>query len=185
LVDDVFRITMGNTLIVITGFMGSGKSAVASALSRHFEREVIDLDETIAEVEGRSARQLIDEGGEGSFREIETRVLERLLANSTTGIIALGGGAWTIPRNRDLINQHGGISVWLDAPFDLCWKRIVASGDERPLARDEQEARELYERRLPHYKSAELQIVASEDKPIEEIVEEIVQALLRRPGEHD
>lgn len=168
---------MDNTLIVITGFMGSGKSAVASALSRHFEREVIDLDEAIAEVEGRSARQLIDEGGEGSFREIETRVLERLLANSTTGIIALGGGAWSIPRNRDLINQHGGISVWLDAPFDLCWKRIVASGYERPLARDEQEARELYERRLADYERAHLHIEARDDKSIDETVGEIIQAL--------
>jgi shikimate kinase len=176
---------MGNMLIVITGFMGSGKSAVASALSRHFEREVIDLDEAIAATEGRTAKQIIDETGEVSFREIETRVLEKLLANCTSAIIALGGGAWTIPRNRDLINQHGGISVWLDAPFDLCWKRIVASGYQRPLAPNEQEARQLYETRLPHYQSAELQIVASEDRPIEEIVEEIVRALSGRPSEHD
>jgi len=176
---------MSNRPIVITGFMGSGKSAVASALSRGLQCEAIDLDEAIAEAEGRSARQIIDETGEGSFREIETRALEKSLANLPTGIIALGGGAWTIPRNRDLINQHGGISVWLDAPFDLCWKRIVASGYQRPLARNEQEARKIYETRLPHYQSAELQIAASEDKPIEEIVEEIVRALSRRPSEHD
>ena len=55
---------MGNMLIVITGFMGSGKSAVASALSRHFECEVIDLDEAIAASEGRTAKQIIDESGE-------------------------------------------------------------------------------------------------------------------------
>lgn len=168
---------MSNRPIVITGFMGSGKSAVASALSRGLQCKAIDLDEAIAEAEGRSARQTIDETGEGSFREIETRTLEKSLANLPAGIIALGGGAWTIPRNRDLINQHGGISVWLDAPFDLCWKRILASGDERPLARNEQEARELYERRLAHYKRANLHIEARDDKSLAETVGEIIQAL--------
>jgi shikimate kinase len=170
---------MSDPLIIITGFMGSGKSAVAAALSRRLKCKTIDLDDAIAAIEGRSAKQIIDETGEVSFRQIETRTLEKSLANNPTGIIALGGGAWTIQRNRDLINQHGGISVWLAAPFELCWKRIMASGYERPLARNEQEALKLYETRLPQYQSAELQIEASEDKPIEEIVEEIVRALSR------
>lgn len=175
---------MSDPLIIITGFMGSGKSAVAVALSRRLKCKTIDLDDAIAATEGRSAKQIIEETGEVSFREIETRALEKSLANNPTGIIALGGGAWTIQRNRELISQHGGISVWLAAPFSLCWNRIVTSGHQRPLARNEQEARQLYETRLPHYQRAELQIVASEDKPIYEIVEEIVRALSRRLSEH-
>jgi shikimate kinase len=168
---------MSDPLIIITGFMGSGKSAVAAALSRRLKCKTIDLDDAIAATEGRSAKQIIDETGEVSFREIETRILEKSLANNPTGIIALGGGAWSIQRNRELINQHGGISVWLAAPFNLCWKRIVSSGYQRPLARNEQEARELYEQRLTHYKLADLHIEAGEEKSVAEIVEEIAQSL--------
>ncbi|MGI8897842.1 MAG: shikimate kinase, partial [Pyrinomonadaceae bacterium] len=118
---------MNNSLIVITGFMGAGKSTVARALARRLDTQMVDLDIEILKQEKRSARQIIEEDGEPSFREIETRVLREVLPTNVAGVIALGGGAWTLPRNRDLITSAGGISVWLDAPFNLCWQRIVAS----------------------------------------------------------
>jgi shikimate kinase len=168
---------MENAVIVITGFMGSGKSTVARALARRLDSQMIDLDGEILKKEYRSAKQIIEEQGEPSFREIETRVLRDVLQTNATGVIALGGGAWTLPRNRDLITSAGGISVWLDAPFNLCWQRIGASDEARPLAPNEQEARGLYTERRAAYASADLHVEATENKTADEMALEIAKAL--------
>ncbi|MFN2510723.1 MAG: shikimate kinase [Pyrinomonadaceae bacterium] len=181
---------MNNSLIVITGFMGSGKSTVARALALRLDSQMIDLDGEILKKEYRSAKQIIDDQGEPSFREIETRVLRAVLQKNTAGVIALGGGAWTMAGNRDLIASAGGISVWLDAPFNLCWQRIVASAlqgkDERPLARNEEEALSLYTERRAVYATADLHVEATESKTADDLALEIFQALSRTAkNKHD
>lgn len=172
---------MKDRQIIITGFMGSGKSAVAQALARILECVALDLDYEITQREQRSPKEIIDTDSEPAFREIETRtlreILEKILKTDSTYVIALGGGTWTLERNRDLIRKNRCLSVWLDAPFDLCWKRILASGDERPLARDESEARNLYDERRASYQRADSHVAASENKSAVELAEEITQAL--------
>jgi shikimate kinase len=164
--------------IIITGFMGSGKSTIARQLALVLDRELVDLDHTIAGQVGRTAQEIIEQDGEDSFREIETRTLRDVLAKSFPAVIALGGGAWTIERNRKLIQQHGGITVWLDASFDLCWERILRSGGGRPLARDEGAARALYAERRPLYALAQLCMEVPANKSTDNIAAEIAQALL-------
>jgi shikimate kinase len=172
---------MENALIVITGFMGSGKSTVARALALRLDSPMIDLDGEILKKEYRSAKQIFEEQGEPSFREIETQALRSVLQKNAAGVVALGGGAWILPRNRDLITSAGAISVWLDAPFNLCWQRIVASTlegkAERPLARNEQEALRLYTQRRSVYASADLHVKTTENKTADEVAMEIVKAL--------
>ena len=163
--------------IIITGFMGSGKTTVARGLARILGREMLDLDHVIAEQEGRTAKEIIEQDGEDSFREIETRSVREVLENSLPGVIALGGGAWTLERNRNLINQHGCVTVWLDAPFELCWDRILRSGGGRPLARDEGQARMLYAERRPQYALAKLHVQVAANKSTDNISAEIAQAL--------
>jgi shikimate kinase len=163
--------------IIIVGFMGSGKSTVARALSRRLNSVMIDLDTEIANTEGRSPKQIIEQEGESAFRRIESNLLERVLKEDSAQVIALGGGAWTVPSNRDVIAKSGATSVWLDAPFALCWQRIVESGSERPLARNESQARVLYEERRASYGSAELHMNASENKAPDQIANEVIQAL--------
>src|SRR5919106_4972062 len=126
--------------IVITGFMGSGKTRVARELARRLGLSMADLDEKITEKEGRSPAQLIVEEGEAAFRLIESAVLRELLQTDTEHIIALGGGAWIQEANRNLINQHSYVSVWLDVPFEVCWARIKSSGEDRPLGRTREQA---------------------------------------------
>jgi shikimate kinase len=171
---------MENAPIVITGFMGSGKSTVARALALRLESQMIDLDGEILKQEERSAREIIEEDGEPAFREIETRVLRHVLQNNAAGVIALGGGAWTLANNRELITAAGGISVWLDAPFNLCWQRIVGADNARPLARNEQEALDLYTERHAFYASADLHVEATGNKTADEMALEIVKALAGR-----
>src|SRR6266850_449922 len=107
--------------IIITGFMGSGKTTIGRGLARLLGCEMLDLDNVIAEREGRTAREIIEQDGEQSFREVETRILREVLENSPMGVIALGGGAWTLEQNRNLINKYSCVTVTLATPFKITW----------------------------------------------------------------
>jgi shikimate kinase len=144
--------------IVITGFMGSGKSRIARRLAERLNLEFVDLDEYIAERLGRSPAQLINENGENAFRPLESEALREVLQSQTAAVIALGGGAWVEKTNRNLIDEYNCLSVWLDAPFELCWHRIEASADERPLARTRQQAEARFKQRLPVYRLARIHV---------------------------
>jgi shikimate kinase len=152
--------------IVITGFMGCGKTEVARCLAKRLNLQMTDLDELIAQNEGRTAAQLIRKEGEPAFRAIETRILRDLLDGNTAAVIALGGGAWIEAANRALLERVHALIVWLDTPFEVCWERIAASTEDRPLGRTEDQARALYLKRLPIYELAHIRVKTShEDDP--------------------
>lgn len=165
--------------VVLTGFMCAGKTTVAAALARRLNCRSFDLDEVISQREKRSVPALITEDGEAQFRAIETGVLRVVLENKTASIIALGGGAWTLERNRALVAAHDCLTVWLDAPFDLCWQRITSAEDDRPLARDRQSAHRLYDERRPLYALAALHVNVSAGTSADDAALEIIQALQR------
>ena len=148
--------------IVITGFMCAGKTTVAAALASRLDCAMIDLDARVTEIEHRTPQQIIETDGEARFREIEVRALRDTLENTDAYVIALGGGAWTIERNRALVIEHDCLVVWLDAPFALCWRRIEATKDTRPLARDHDQTRRLYDERRALYALAALRIEIDE-----------------------
>ena len=144
--------------IVITGFMGAGKTTVARELARSLACDYLDLDDFITRREGRGPRALIDEEGEPAFRDIESRALLDALRTEAR-VIALGGGTWTIERNRAaVVAEPDCLAVWLDAPFDLCWERIQGERDGRPLGRERERARRLFEERLDAYGLAALRV---------------------------
>lgn len=144
--------------IVITGFMGCGKTEVARTLAGRFDLTLVDLDQRIFEQHGRTAAQLIVEQGEPAFRVIETETLRELLQTGAAGVIALGGGAWITAANRDLIHEHHGVTVWLDTPFELCWQRIETSPQDRPLGRTRAQAEQLYRDRRSAYQLAAIHL---------------------------
>ena len=144
--------------IVITGFMGSGKTAVSRSLAARLNVPMLDLDEIITAKERRTPGQIIVEDGERAFRTNETAALTGILQTAGGKVISLGGGAWIEGANRTLITKHGGVTVWLDAAFATCWQRIQASHEERPLGRTEEEARILYERRRAFYELATIHV---------------------------
>lgn len=157
-------------IIVIIGFMGSGKTAVSRLLAAQLNLETTDLDDFITEAVGRTPAQIITEDGEQAFRAIETNALGELLQTTRAGVIALGGGAWIEDANRKLIKKNDCLSIWLDTPFDECWKRIQSSNEERPLGKTEQQARELFERRRPVYELAAIHVKVWPNEPAREVV---------------
>ena len=147
--------------IVITGFMGCGKTEVAGYLAKRLNVGMVDLDELITQTVGRSPAKLINEEGEPAFRVIETSALDQLLKQRSLGVIALGGGAWIESQNRVLIEQCKAISVFLDTLFEVCWSRIETSSEDRPLGRTKTEASELYQLRRPIYQLANICVTAN------------------------
>ena len=152
-----------NYPIVITGFMGCGKTKVARELARELNAVMVDLDDQITKRVGRSPAQLIDEDGEPAFRAIESDTLRHVLEIGEARVIALGGGAWIQETNRQLLDEHGCLSIWLDAPFEMCWTRIAASQEDRPLGRTREQALALYEQRRPVYELANVHIPIREE----------------------
>ena len=155
--------------IVITGFMGCGKSKVAREIARRLNVAMVDLDERITERAGRSPAQLIVEDGEAAFRAVETNTLSDVLESGEARVVALGGGAWIQEANRDLIARYNCLSVWLDTPFDLCWARIEASDEVRPLGRTREQALARYEQRRPIYQLADVHFTIREEN-LEELI---------------
>ena len=162
--------------IVITGFMGAGKTTVAAALAERIGWRAIDLDEFITEREGRTPQMIIDEEGEPRFREIETEALREAL-QTDAGVIALGGGAWTIERNRALVAERTGRTIWLDAPFELCWERIESCVQTRPLARERGKAQRLYHERRKDYSQASRRLKVKDGMSARQVAEAIVWML--------
>lgn len=163
--------------IVITGFMGCGKTRVARELAQRLHMLMVDLDETITQRQGRSPAQIIVEDGEPAFRTIESNVLRSLLRTKVAGVIALGGGAWIEETTRELIDQYGCLSVWLDAPFEVCWSRIEASGDDRPLGKTREQAQALYDRRRPVYELASVHVSVTAEEDLDALVNRITEIL--------
>jgi len=169
------------TIVALTGFMGAGKSTVGRALADLLGCEFFDLDDEIERAHGQRIRDIFRVHGEGSFREIETATLRKLLAGvSVIGVIALGGGTFIQRCNVDLLKTSGVRVVSLEAPiqemFQRCQADMSADDNSRPLASDFEAFCALYEERLAQYHTAEL-IVNTGGRTTEEVAREIVHGL--------
>lgn len=163
--------------ICLIGFMGAGKTATAKTLAETTNASWIDLDEFIEARENRRIRQIIENLGENVFREIETDALREILQLEETKILALGGGTWTIEANRALLESANYTSIWLDASFELCWKRLSEEKEKRPLARQKTKTRELFSSRRKIYQTAKIKVKISESKTVKEIALEIIRLI--------
>jgi shikimate kinase len=169
-----------NQKIVLTGFMGVGKSSVARHLAYLLGCEKIDLDHFIEENENREIADIIKDVGELQFRRIETENLRKLLQEERAPILSLGGGTWTIPENRELIKQHGFVSVWLESNFDHCWQNIKFSKKERPLAQDKRQARRLFEEREKIYCLADWHFIIKPGSTSFDIANQIAEEIFSK-----
>jgi shikimate kinase len=145
--DDVSNINR----ITLTGFMGVGKSTIARHLAGIAGVRWVDLDVIIERSERLTVAELVDNEGLDAFRVLEAKALRKVLSDPKYSIISLGGGAFTLESNRDLIRDNGVTTIWLEATFEHCWANIRSSYKDRPLARDRNQARHLYDARSGVY----------------------------------
>ena len=163
--------------IYLVGFMGSGKTTVGACLAEMLGWNFVDLDREIAAREGSSIAELFRTYGEARFRQMETSLLEQVfLEKSTPGVIALGGGTFVQPQNRELLRREDTRTVYLYAEFSILLERCSAEPGTRPLMADLDYFRRLHEERQPLYRTAELVVEIGQRTP-PQIAEEIAHEL--------
>ena len=174
--------------IVLTGFMGSGKSTVGALLADRLGWNFLDLDREIERIDGRSVPQIFaapgDTGGEAHFRHLESRVLAALLGQRRI-VLALGGGAPEELGNRLLLEQtpHTAV-VYLHAPFNTLINRCNLqatdpSSTARPNLADLNLAERRFRLRRPHYERIAAHTVNTGDLNLDQAVDAILAAIRR------
>lgn len=120
--------------ITITGFMGTGKSAVAKQLACKLKMEYIDMDQIIEESQGISIADIFSRYGENYFRQQENRLVKEL-SQKENMVIATGGGTFLFPENTRILSQKGSI-ICLYANSQTIYNRVKKKND-RPLLNGE------------------------------------------------
>ena len=141
--------------IVLCGFMGCGKSSVGKIIADITGRTFIDTDQLTEEREGMTIPQIFAERGEIGFRDAEHSAC-KAVAEREYALISTGGGALTFERNVKLFENDS--IVFIDVDFDEVCRRI-GDDDNRPLFKDKNKAKDLFEMRRPLYRQAAHHIV--------------------------
>jgi len=163
--------------IVLTGFMGTGKTAIGKHLARSLGMRYIDTDRIIEKKENCSISKIFAEKGEKYFRELETRII-RDVSSFNGYVISTGGGAILRKENADALRKNGYL-VCLKADPDTILDRI-GDGEGRPLLRGfankKLRIQQLLKKREPFYRQADIMIDTS-SLSISRVVEELVKLL--------
>ena len=166
--------------IYLVGFMGSGKSTVGRYLAERLGWSFFDIDSEIEQAEHQPIGGIFATRGEPEFRRIETEAIRRRVASVECGrpaVVALGGGAFTVEANRELL-ENNGVTVWLDCPFEVVARR-VAGDPNRPLARDADCFAALYQSRMEGYRLADIHIAIEGDDPAAAVETILAHPLLK------
>lgn len=163
--------------IVLTGFMGTGKTSVGKELGRRLGYRFIDTDTLIEEKEGMPISLIFKEKGEDYFREVERAIVEEV-SRMTDVVVATGGGVIKDRRNVENLGRRG-ILIWLKTEPEVILKRVMLEGGKRPLLDVEEplkEVNKLLAERLPFYMQADIAIDTSfitPGKAVEKIIERL------------
>lgn len=161
--------------IVLTGFMGTGKSTVGRILARRLSMRHIDTDQMIERRHGPIPR-IFEELGEAGFRDIE-RAIARELATDVGYVISTGGRFMLDPENAELL-RDGNRIFCLVAELDVIMDRVMRRRSSRPMLIGEDprsRVEELMRERAAGY--AEFEAVVTDERPVTRVVDDIMQRL--------
>lgn len=167
------RKNIGMKNIVLTGFMGTGKSEVSQELSKVLGWKVIDIDTEIEKSQRMKITEIFKQFGEPGFRDIEAEMIKNLSKNKDA-IISTGGGAVLRQENMDALRENG-VIICLTATPETILKR-TSNNNDRPLLQVEdplKKIQELLKFRMPYYEKADIMIDTENKTPLE-IAEEII-----------
>lgn len=160
--------------LILIGFMGAGKTTIGKGYARKHYRRFVDTDELIVRKAGMSIPEIFETKGEAAFRQLETEVLEELLAENGPAVISVGGGLPLKTENRRLLHELGTV-VYLDITGAEVWNRLAGTGGRPLLAGDNarEKMEELLSHRRPIYEQAADRIISVTDKTPEEVIDEL------------
>ncbi len=162
--------------IVLIGFMGVGKGTIAREIVKQTDIFAIDTDDLIESMENRKIKKIFKEDGEEYFRKLEAKTAKWLEKNVKNTLISTGGGFYKV----DNLNKIGKV-VYLKSSFKAILDRIKNHPNaqnklkKRPLLKDFDKAKKLYESRIRDYEKKADIIIDVENKTPENIAKEIIK----------
>lgn len=173
---------LGKRSIVVIGLMGAGKSTIGKRLAQMLGLSFIDADAEIETVSRMTIPELFEAYGEPEFRDLERRVIKRILRNGPQ-VLATGGGAFMNEATRRAIAKAG-ISVWLRAELDVLMERVSRKGNRPLLKTNDPRAtmQNLMNARYPVYAMADVTIQSRDEKK-EVMAAEVIEALAKMQSE--
>lgn len=178
------KLNSKQSIIFLTGFMGSGKSTVGPILANTIGFRFIDLDTLIEQHQSMRINDIFAQFGEPKFRELERSTLRDVLQQHST-IISLGGGTVTNDETLALVKQHG-VLVYLKSDVEHIFQRLRTKSD-RPMLRDSNgnlldgdglraKIQSLLTAREQFYLQADI-IISTDDKKIGYTIDELAKKL--------
>jgi shikimate kinase len=164
--------------LVLVGLMGAGKSAIGRRLAHRLQLPFHDSDDEIEGVSGCPVPEIFARYGEDAFRDVERKVVLRLLDDGPQ-VLATGGGAFMDPTIRKAVAEKG-LSLWLKASLPVLVERTARRGNRPLLA--EGDAKEILKNlinvRYPVYGTADI-TVESRNRPLDAMTASCLTALRR------
>ena len=172
-------------VIVLMGYMASGKSFIGKVLAKKLNYNFIDLDNYIEEREGKTISEIFESSGAIYFRKIETKYLKGVLDSKANIVLSLGGGTPCYGKNLDLVLNNKNIeSFYLKTTIPELLKRLKPEKNNRPIISHLDKDEELIEffgkhlfERSPFYSKSDY-AVSTDNRSTSAIVEEIVLKLI-------
>ncbi len=171
---------MKHLRIILTGFMGTGKTAVGEQLAKKLNYKFLDTDLLVEAETGKSITEIFEKEGEPAFRVHEKKMVKKALEKDKV-VVATGGGAVIDPENLKLMKERG-VLIGLAASPEAILKR-VATLDTRPLLKSDKQEKDrlekiksLMSKRSVFYREADC-FIETTSKAIEDTVEEIFKFL--------
>jgi len=162
--------------IILTGFMGAGKTTVAGFLAKELKFSQVEIDDEIVKKSGeKSVSEIFQNHGEEKFRELEFEICKELQCSSKT-VISTGGGVGIDESKMDFLTQNTGIVFFLKTEFETAQKRI-GNNKNRPLFADSERAKNLFEQREKRYGEFSDFKIETDGKSPREVTNEIISQL--------
>lgn len=162
--------------IILIGLMGAGKTTIGKELSNKLNLRFIDMDDEIEKQSKMSIVDIFEKYGENRFREIESKLLEKIALEDDI-IISTGGGIIKIDDNRKLLKKQDNV-VFLNGSIDTLVKNVSNDIYKRPLLKDSTDLyikiEELLKERYEKYKESSNIIIDINNKNINEVVSQIL-----------
>jgi XRE family aerobic/anaerobic benzoate catabolism transcriptional regulator len=164
--------------IAMIGLRGAGKSTLGARLAKDLGVPFIELDREIERDSGTSLSEVFDLYGQAAYRRYERRALEGVIERHDRAVVATGGSIVSEPGTFDLL-LAACYTVWLTAAPEEHMGRVVAQGDYRPMAENDEameDLRRILAGRTQLYSKADA-VVDTAGKTVEESFKELMAAV--------